>query len=1414
MTQNKRFTYLVFVAVLLAMFIAVFFSINLTTTHAEETYTITWYANGNVIHTSEVAENEVPVYDGPTSVPAAVEGYHQNIEGWQTEIVAATEDASYNATLSTMIPDEDTPYRVHVYKQQATGNGYDEEYVNKTGTTGSTAEVTDTFEHFTLDSTNVKNVLSGDIEGDGSLVLVAYYNRETFNVTWKNWNNSTLGEVETYRYGATPAYSGDTPTKPDGTGCTYSFTGWNPTISVVEDDAIYTAQFQKNLNNYTVAFAAGTGCSLVIEKNGVAISSGANVTVEDTLVITYSLDDGYLENSVQILPDGVFDKSGNILTNIRGSLVISATATPNPETPYTVKVYAQNINNDEYSEYETINSTGTTDTKATYEPPVRTGFTYIAHQNEVLEANINGDGSTILKVYYERNIYEVTWKNWDNSLLKETPDVLRYGATPSFGSTPEKNINGYTSTFTGWSPNIDAVSTDVTYTAQYQDDIINYTLTITADYGVNITVMNGENEMQDGDKYTIEDTLTISYSNIDGYSITSCTIYPENSEKYSYNADSKVITGAYTDIEIVIEAEANTDTLYTVYIFTQNIDDDNYTAMEPIERHGTTDVEADISSEAITGFQLNTTHEGTKLKGNIDGDGSLKLYAYFDRDLHVITWMNGSVILETDEDVKYGATPVYDGNEPTKQKRGYTYAFIGWEPQVGEVVEDRIYRAQFSETVNEYTITIPSAPGFTLLVKNANQESVVDGAKVTIEDELSIIKSITPGFSADGDIAISSANSDFVYDALQGLLTEINEDVEIIFSATPNDYTITFNQDDIEPMQTTAHVVTFGTIDTLELPLKIGYDFVGWYNGEDQFTDKDGLMLSEYIIVGDVELVAHFAESKYIITYDSYFEGETKEVDYNELFALKVPSRAGHVFDGWYYGQDQLTDATGASIGVYSYPQDIEIESHWIKITIDMNLARVVLEDNKDAVNLHITVYPEGSSTYTFSSSNEDAFIVDQDGKVQCIANGRAMIRATLDDGQDYVECEFISVDKIYTNDECILYIDINEGVDLNQFAILCAPTDKLSYIAAYIKGLYNIQNTHILRTDIGVELDESLTIAQANLNDGDTLVINLFYNVTKATNTVVNYKIANPHVEYGKPCYIEDIRAKEGYKHGKLVAKSENSAPVTVYQDGYYLIMVNSNVVTDVLITEIDNIKTNIKGMTFEAKDGWDPTVNVAVTAIALDAYDRNISIPEDRQVIYAIYVEFTRGDEKLANIEQEYTLKLPILDEFKNQEQIRIRYQENGETKTRTINIKDGKVEITLKGDGDFVFISNILESTVYLYWLIVLLLFLDAFLGMIVIIMVVNYQDALQRRRDINGYSTILPVVLLSAVIAGELAFVVFLGIVFVAEIIAIAWLGLKLTNKYFLYTTYNKLSYNPYRVQHETEKKNEENNSNDE
>ena len=91
----------------------------------------------------------------------------------------------------------------------------------------------------------------------------------------------------------------------------------------------------------------------------------------------------------------------------------------------------------------------------------------------------------------------------------------------------------------------------------------------------------------------------------------------------------------------------------------------------------------------------------------VDANGDNNLYAVWQVKTYTVKWVNwDNKELEKDEDVPYGATPKYDGKEPTKAGNAqYSYKFTGWNPAVSPVTGDVTYKAQFEAVTNKYTVT-------------------------------------------------------------------------------------------------------------------------------------------------------------------------------------------------------------------------------------------------------------------------------------------------------------------------------------------------------------------------------------------------------------------------------------------------------------------------------------------------------------------------------------------------------------------------------------------------------------------------------------------------------------------------------------------------------------------------------------
>lgn len=119
----------------------------------------------------------------------------------------------------------------------------------------------------------------------------------------------------------------------------------------------------------------------------------------------------------------------------------------NNDTPYKVEHYQQNTEDDDYTLKETENNTGTTNTAVTASAKPYLGFAEnVSHADRITSGNIAGDGTLVLKLFYDRDIHTVTYDENGGQVYNQTRTVRYDGKATAPSENPVYTGN----TFTGW----------------------------------------------------------------------------------------------------------------------------------------------------------------------------------------------------------------------------------------------------------------------------------------------------------------------------------------------------------------------------------------------------------------------------------------------------------------------------------------------------------------------------------------------------------------------------------------------------------------------------------------------------------------------------------------------------------------------------------------------------------------------------------------------------------------------------------------------------------------------------------------------------------------------------------------------------------------------------------------------------
>lgn len=307
---------------------------------------------------------------------------------------------------------------------------------------------------------------------------IAYYTavpipKDEYYVMWVNYNDETLDEGN-YPAGQVPTYTGETPTKPDEGDYKFVFTGWDPVPTVLTDDTIFTAQFDKVKKNPEVLWLNYDGETVLGDETyssyDTPVYKGETPTKPADEDYTYTFT-GWDPTPAPLTDDEIYTAQFE--------------AVPIP-------VYTITWNNWDGTQLRTVdlkegktpyyNSTPTRPSDDTYRYNFigwSDGTDFIAKDDIEGGAFPAASRDVTYTAQYEAEeipVHTITWNNWDGSLIMTS--TCKDREYPVYtGETPVRPADSeYTYTFAGWLWNgneyaegetLPQAITDRTFTAYY-----------------------------------------------------------------------------------------------------------------------------------------------------------------------------------------------------------------------------------------------------------------------------------------------------------------------------------------------------------------------------------------------------------------------------------------------------------------------------------------------------------------------------------------------------------------------------------------------------------------------------------------------------------------------------------------------------------------------------------------------------------------------------------------------------------------------------------------------------------------------------------------------------------------------------------------------------------------------------------
>ena len=490
--------------------------------------------------------------------------------------------------------------------------------------------------------------------------------------------------------------------------------------------------------------------------------------------------------------------------------------------------------------------------------------------------------------------FRISWKNWNGNIV-QTADAdgnlvdyyyVNYGTMAEFlGTNPTREeTTDYTYDFTGWTPALGPVTSDVTYTATYEEKERKYTIIFLQEGGVEIErQFLTHNQMPVCENtptrvgYTLEWTPAIKA--VTGDATYTATWLEEPPTKY------QITFYDYNGTTVLQQGDVNVGVVPTP-------------PADPSGKLATSEYSYvfDHWSPALEEVSATSAKTYTAVYREVEQTYTIRFYQ-----------ADGTTPIGEAQTLAYGAVPV----APTAGiiepgVAGYTYTYV-WENMadasktIEAVKTNANYKPRFAEEKIKYSVTLKSNP---------SEACTFTGAGIYEHgDAVTISQSAKPNYTFQN---WTDENGQVV----NALPTTVTTDITLIanFSFEGTGYTITWNNWDGSQLASGSQKENTATTFVGATPTKAAttektYTFYGWTAASNSETYKNGLTPKA---TADETYTAYFNEEarKYNVLWKNADGTATIEQDleqsygsaiaYNSATPTKQATAAAtYAFDGW-----------------------------------------------------------------------------------------------------------------------------------------------------------------------------------------------------------------------------------------------------------------------------------------------------------------------------------------------------------------------------------------------------------------------------------------------------------------------------------------------------------------------------------